>query len=76
MRPPKEVYYVDAKFTKPTYMARAGVKGGRVAAIEHALDRRTAILDFDPDATVKIWRSQSTWVEIQIEDGPRAVEDV
>lgn len=65
MTKPAEVYFVDVKFSKRRgWGATAGVKGGRVARLAHALERRKAILGFDPDAVVRIFRSNTEWVEV------------
>lgn len=66
MKPPGEVYFVDVTFSPAVAgnRRRAGVKGGRLAKLEYALERRKACLEFDPDARVRILRSETVWHEV------------
>lgn len=63
---PAEVYFVHVKFTKRKgYGASAGVKGGRVATLAHALTRKAACRRWDPLAKVTIYRSNTMWEEVE-----------
>lgn len=66
MKPPAEVFYVDASFSPASRYRRrsAGVGGGRLAKLEYALARRAACPSFDPAAKVDIYRSETTWVKV------------
>lgn len=80
-KPPKELWWVDARFTplRERLAAQqelpwgqragtrkwAGVKGGKVSSYEAAVTRRTAILAYDPQAEVRIYKAVTNWEEVE-----------
>lgn len=79
-KPPKELWWVDAKMRdtwemyavnrelpwgQRTARKTAGVKGGKVSSYEAAVTRRTAILAYDPQAQVRIYKTVTNWEEVE-----------
>lgn len=66
---PKGKYYVEVKRGKRVVWqnVRAGATGGIINSLEFALARKVAVLRAYPDAQVRIFRSETNWVEVELD---------
>lgn len=66
---PKEKFYVEVKRGKRVVWrnVKAGTVGGTVSSIMYALQRKKALLRAYPDAQVRIFRSETNWVEVELD---------
>lgn len=65
MATPNELWWVEYKGSKSRKYCRrkAGAKGGKVSSLQAAKDRKAALLGFDPEGSVTIYRTECDWIE-------------